>query len=83
EKLNKHNEDYKKWNMACADVSKKYLPWLDGFAGSLNVIALVLGGLFVIQGRMTIGDLVAFNGLLWKLNMAMRISCCLINDVQR
>lgn len=43
---------------------KKYLPWLDGFAGSLNVIALVLGGLFVIQGRMTIGDLVAFNGFL-------------------
>ena len=43
-------------------MSQKYLPWLDGFAGSLNVIALVLGGLFVIQGRMTIGDLVAFNG---------------------
>ena len=45
-------------------MSQKYLPWLDGFAGSLNVIALVLGGLFVIQGRMTIGDLVAFNGFL-------------------
>lgn len=83
EKFNKHNEDYKKWNMASADVSKKYLPWLDGFAGSLNVIALVLGGLFVIQGRMTIGDLVAFNGFLWMLNMPMRMSGWLINDVQR
>lgn len=62
---------------------KKYLPWLDGFAGSLNVIALVLGGLFVIQGRMTIGDLVAFNGFLWMLNMPMRMSGWLINDVQR
>ena len=69
--------------MASADVSKKYLPWLDGFAGSLNVIALVLGGLFVIQGRMTIGDLVAFNGFLWMLNMPMRMSGWLINDVQR
>ena len=64
-------------------MSQKYLPWLDGFAGSLNVIALVLGGLFVIQGRMTIGDLVAFNGFLWMLNMPMRMSGWLINDVQR
>ena len=53
------------------------------FCGSLNVIALVLGGLFVIQGRMTIGDLVAFNGFLWMLNMPMRMSGWLINDVQR
>ena len=46
--------------MASADVSKIFTV-VRRFAGSLNV-ALVLGGLFVIQGRMTIGDLVAFNG---------------------
>ena len=62
EKFNKHNEDYKN-GIWLLQMSQKYLPWLDGFAGSLNVIALVLGGLFVIQGRMTI-DLVAFNGFL-------------------
>lgn len=32
---------------------------------------------------MTIGDLVAFNGFLWMLNMPMRMSGWLINDVQR
>lgn len=82
EKFNKHNEDYKN-GIWLLQMSQKYLPWLDGFAGSLNVIALVLGGLFVIQGRMTIGDLVAFNGFLWMLNMPMRMSGWLINDVQR
>ena len=83
EKFNERNEDYKKRNMDSAKVSKKYLPWLDGFAGSLNLIALVVGGLFVIRGSMTIGDLVAFNGFLWMLNMPMRMSGWLINDTQR
>lgn len=83
EKFNKHNEDYKQQNMASAAVSGKYLPWLDGLAGSLSVIALLLGGLFVIKGQMTLGDLVAFNGFLWMLNMPMRMSGWLINDVQR
>lgn len=83
EKFNEHNEDYKQWNMKSAKVSRRYLPILDGLAGSLSVIALVLGGLFVMNGSMTIGDLVAFNGFLWMLNMPMRMSGWLINDVQR
>lgn len=82
-KFTQHNEDYKAKNMDSAEVSKKYLPWLDGLAGSLSVIALVLGGLFVIQGKMTLGDLVSFNGFLWMLNQPMRMSGWLINDVQR
>lgn len=83
EKFDARNEDYKQKNMASAKVSMKYLPWLDGLAGSLNLIALVLGGFFVIQGKMSIGDLVAFNGFLWMLNMPMRMSGWLINDTQR
>ncbi|MBP1041997.1 ABC transporter ATP-binding protein [Vagococcus sp. BWB3-3] len=83
EKFNDRNEDYKKRNMESAAVSMTYLPWLDGLAGSLGLIALVIGGLFVIQGRMTIGELVAFNGFLWMLNMPMRMSGWLINDTQR
>lgn len=34
--------------MVFVDVLKKYLLWLDGFVGSLNVIVLVFGGFFVI-----------------------------------
>ncbi|MBO0431925.1 ABC transporter ATP-binding protein [Enterococcus sp. DIV0660C] len=83
QKFVEHNEDYKAQNMKSAEVSMKYLPWLDGLAGSLNVITLILGGLFVIQGKMTLGDLIAFNGFLWMLNQPMRMSGWLINDVQR
>lgn len=83
EKFTAHNEDYKQQNMASASVSRKYLPWLDGFAGSLSVITIVIGGFLTMTGNMTLGDLVAFNGFLWMLNIPMRMSGWLINDVQR
>ncbi|MGX7163212.1 ABC transporter ATP-binding protein [Enterococcus massiliensis] len=83
EKFNHFNDDFKQRNLASAKVSQTYLPWLDGMAGSLGAIALILGGWFVIQGKMTLGELVAFNGYLWMLNNPMRMSSWLINDVQR
>ncbi|WP_071130324.1 ABC transporter ATP-binding protein [Enterococcus timonensis] len=83
DKFNEHNEDFKQKNMESAAVSRKYLPWLDGFASSLAVIVIVFGGYLVIDGSMTLGDLVAFNGYLWMLNQPMRMSGWLINDVQR
>ncbi|WP_261805994.1 ABC transporter ATP-binding protein [Lapidilactobacillus luobeiensis] len=83
EKFNEHNEDYKKRNMDAANVSKRFLPWQDGVANSLSVIALVFGGYLVIKGEMTLGDLVVFNGYLWMLNQPMRMSGWLINDVER
>ncbi len=57
EKFRSYNEDFKIRNMASAKVSRTYLPWLDGLAGSLSVIALILGGIFVINGEMTLGIL--------------------------
>ncbi len=83
EKFNQHNEDYKQKNMESAEISKTYLPWLDGLASSLSIIVIVFGGYLVIKGKMTIGELVAFNGYLWMLNQPMRMSGWLINDVQR
>lgn len=83
EKFNEANEAFKQKNLASARVSMKYLPWLDGLAGSLTLITLLVGGFLVIRGQMTVGDLVAFNGYLWMLNMPMRMSGWLINDTQR
>ena len=83
EKFNDYNEDYKKRNMASAEVSAKFLPWLDLLAGSLTMTTLLIGGWLVIKGQMTLGDLITFNGFLWMLNQPMRMSGWLINDVQR
>lgn len=83
QKFDKLNNEYKQRNMDSAAVSRRYLPFLDFLASVLTVIALLLGGYFVISGKMTLGDLVAFNGFLWMLNQPMRMSGWLINDIQR
>ncbi|MGM0138504.1 ATP-binding cassette, subfamily B, bacterial [Enterococcus sp. DIV0755b] len=83
DKFKQYNEDFKQRNLDSAEVSAKFLPWLDGFAGTLAVITLVFGGILVIRGNLTLGQLVAFNGYLWMLNNPLRMSGWLINDVQR
>lgn len=82
-KFDRLNHDYKTQNMAAAGISRRFLPPLDFLASLLSVIVLLLGGGLVIAGRMSLGDLVTFNGFLWLLNQPMRMSGWLINDAQR
>lgn len=84
EKFNQHNDDFRQrtyWLCQC--IQEIFLPVLDALAGCLAVITLALGGYFVISGQMTLGDLVTFSEILWMLDMPMRMSGWLINDVQR
>lgn len=83
EKFDKENRNYKAANVATMDVTKKYLPILEFLASTLTVVMILVGGILVIKGRMTIGDLMVFNGLLWALNNPMRSAGYLINDTQR
>lgn len=83
EKFDEHNNDYMARNMAQAYNTRRYMPWLDGLGFSLQLITLGLGGLLVIQGHMTLGNLVSFNSFLWMLDGPVRQSGWLINDWQR
>lgn len=83
EKFVTYNNDYRDRNLASAKVSQKYMPVLEFLANLLNVITLLVGGLLVISGDMTIGELVAFNGYLWMLNNPMRMIGWLVNDYHR
>ncbi|MCH4209885.1 ABC transporter ATP-binding protein [Bifidobacterium sp.] len=83
EKFDEHNDDYMRRNMDLAKNSRKYMPWLDGFGFSLEIITLGLGGVLVMQGYMTLGNLVSFNSFLWMIEAPVRQSGWLINDWQR
>jgi len=83
EKFQKQNLDFRKKNLASTWVWAKYLPLLDSFSASLSAVVIVVGGIFVINGRISIEDLVVFNGLLWMLAWPMRMFGWLLNDVQR
>jgi len=83
EKFQKQNLDFREKNLISAGVWAKYLPVLDSLSGTLGVLVILIGGLFVINGNMTIANLVVFNGFLWMLAVPMRMFGWLLNDLQR
>ncbi|WP_046176422.1 ABC transporter ATP-binding protein [Domibacillus indicus] len=82
-KFSAENRAFKEKNIKSARVWEKYLPVLDSLAGVLTVVMILAGGFMVVQGSLTIGELVIFNSLIWALNNPMRMAGWLINDVQR
>lgn len=83
QKFDERNDDYMRKNMAQAYNSRRYLPWLDGCSFSLQLITLVFGGWLVINGYMTLGNLVSFNSFLWMIDGPVRQFGWLLNDLQR
>lgn len=82
-KFDKENEAYRQRNMASAKVWSKYLPVIDALAGTLSLIILIAGGILTIYNKITIGELVTFNSIVWALGNPMRNFGWLINDIQR
>lgn len=77
------NEEYAKANKDAAMTWLKYFPFIETTAQGLTVVHLIAGGIFVINGSMSIADYVAFSGLIWTLSNPMRNVGTLINDLQR
>lgn len=81
EKFNKHNDGYRDAQIAASGVWMRYIPIFEILAYSLDAILLIYGGYLVIQGEMSIGDLVVANGYMWMLNGPIRMAGWLVNDV--
>jgi ATP-binding cassette subfamily B protein len=47
------------------------------------MVMILAGGIFVINEKLTIGELVMFNSLIWAINIPMNMMGYLINDAQR
>lgn len=82
-KFDKSNTDYANTNQETAMIWLKYFPYIESFANLLPVVLLVVGGLFLINGRLTMGQYVAFNGLIWALANPMRQLGSVMNEFQR
>ena len=82
-KFDERNADYMDRNMAMAENTRRFMPWLDGLGFSLQLITIGLGGLLVLQGNMTLGGLVAFSSCLWMIDSPERQPGWLVNDWQR
>ncbi|REE90651.1 ATP-binding cassette subfamily B protein [Paenibacillus taihuensis] len=83
QKFTEKNVNYSKANKAAALVWLDYFPYLETFSQAFLVILMLVGGLFVMNGRITFGELSAFSALIWGLSNPMRTIGIVINDIQR
>ena len=82
-KFDKENRRFKDKNLRAAGVWGKYLPILESFSGSFNILLILVGGIWVISGKLTMGQLVTFNSLIFAINNPLRMAGWIINDAQR
>ena len=83
EKFEEKNKDYRDMNLKTTYVGVKFQPFIDLLSQSLTVTSLLVGGFFMIQGKLTAGELMAFSSLTWALANPLRNLGILINDLQR
>ena len=77
------NADYKKANTKASLLWLQYSPYIEGLSQSLSIAVLLVGGAFLISGRISIGTFTLFNGLTWTLTDPMRMLGMHLNDLQR
>lgn len=83
EKFDEKNKDFKKANLTATLLWLKYCPYIDGLSQALSVAVLLVGGIFLITGRISMGTFTLFNGLCWTVTNPMRTIGMLMNDFQR
>lgn len=83
ERFDELSREYRDASKDAAFTWLKFFPFLEGCASSLSVVMLVCGGLFVILGRLTFGEYIAFSGLVWTMSNPMRQLGNIVNDWQR
>lgn len=83
EKFNVQNDIYREAELGAAKIWRRYVPVFEFLSYVLTIILVFVGGIMVVKGQMTLGDLVAVNGYLWMLTVPLRMAGWWINDVQR
>ena len=83
EKFAAENDKYREAELGASEIWKKYVPVFEFLSYLLMIILMLVGGVMVIKGQMTMGGLVAVNGYLWMLTTPLRMAGWWVNDIQR
>jgi len=82
-KFDECSVDFSKINKKTALTWITYFPCIETFANLMPIVLLVVGGLFIINGTLTMGEYVAFSGLIWAVQNPMRNLGNIMNEFQR
>jgi len=82
-KFGAYDTDYASASKKTALVWWKFFLPIEISSQAVTAVHLVAGGLFVIGGRLTLGDYMAFSMLIWTMSGPMSAIGNMINDLQR
>ncbi|MDE6744327.1 MAG: ABC transporter ATP-binding protein/permease [Lachnospiraceae bacterium] len=83
QRFSEKNTEYAATNKKAAMIWLKYQPFMDFAAGTLSIVLLLCGGLFMINRHLTMGQYIAISGLLWAVSNPMRNMGSYVNDFNR
>ncbi len=83
EKFDHANQDFRDTNKVTQRTWIKYYPYIESCANLLAVVLLFVGGIFLINDQLTMGEYVAFSGLIWAIANPMRQLGGIMNEFQR
>ena len=82
-KFDECSVEFSKTNKTTALTWITFFPYIETFANLMPIVLLVVGGLFIIKGEITMGEYVAFSGLIWAVQNPMRMLGNIMNEFQR
>jgi len=83
DKFDKCSVEYSKTNMKTAMTWLEYFPYIETFANLMPIVLLIVGGLFIMNGQLSMGEYVAFSSLIWAVQNPMRMLGNIMNEFQR
>ncbi len=83
EKFDESNTSYSQTNQKTALTWLTYYPYVESAANLMPVALLLVGGIFLIQEQITMGQYVAFSSLIWAIANPMRQLGSIMNEFQR
>lgn len=83
EKFDEKNRQFRDVNLKTTYVGVKFNPVIDLLSQLLTIITLLAGGLFMMNGKLTAGEMLAFSSLTWALANPLKNLAMIINDIQR
>lgn len=82
-RFHEKNQAYRDANLEINKLWLTFFPIIELLANMMTLITVFVGGLFIILGEITPGELTIFTSLAWALANPMRNLGNLINDIQR
>ena len=83
ERFRQRNEAFRESHLRINKLWLSFYPFIEILSNAIQLITVFLGGLFIIWGELTPGELAIFTSLSWALSNPMRELGNLLNDMQR